>query len=272
MDAMIDDGEGESHWNRTHSQWKVMSELLDSLYQMGQLHQLQGIPGASRFYFRKGLRFADAAKLPNVKIRFLLALADLHRKQHDWDESSKYLAEATAIQEASAAQPQGPGWLHVMKLAGIRIAHVQGEVEFAQGRAKEALVHFNVAAASLRSLLTPSYIKTLRAGRAAFELKTDGTPNERAVAKAWSRTAGAGKSIAKNLEPNTNLITCDVISVMEEFMVDAGKSIAKKASARPAEVAATSESDYPTLSGELSVVLARAAQHWTLTMNSATHC
>lgn len=237
-----DDAAGDDHWSRVHSQWQVMSDLLESLYQMGQLHQLQGIPGASRFYFRKGLKFAEAAKLANVQIRFLLALADVHCKQHSWKDCSDCLSEATQIRAATAMQPQqGPGGKHSMKLAEIRIAHKRGDAEFAQDRPKQALNYFKKAAAELRGVMAPAYISALKTGRGVFELATEGTPNEKAVAKAWSRTSGSGGGGTAN--------------AVGGFMLS--EDVVAGDTPTPPQVA--TNPDYPALSGELAVVLASTA-------------
>ena len=240
-DSAVEDA---AHWSRVHSQWQVMSELLESLYQMGQLHQLQGIPGASRFYFRKGLRFAEAAKLPNVRIRFLLALADVHCKQHAWKECSDSLRDATQIRAANTAfqSQQGPGGKHNMKLAEIRIAHMRGDAEFAQDRPKEAMKYLQKAATELRGVMAPTYIAALKMGRSVFQLASEGTPNEKAVAKAWSRTSGGSRGGGGGGVVGGSMLSDDGMARNTSVPADDGGN-----------------HDFPALSGELAVILARTA-------------
>ena len=84
----------------TQFQWEVISELLDSLFQMGRLHKQQGIEDIAQFYYKKGVQFSAMAKLPNVQLKFLLALADIYCKKHAWDKCSSTLDQAEAILSA----------------------------------------------------------------------------------------------------------------------------------------------------------------------------
>lgn len=90
----------DSGFDVSAKQWAVISELLDSLFQMGRLYKLQGVADLAIFYYKKGVQFAEMSKLPNVKIKFLLALADIHCKKHDWDKCSLFLNETEAILSA----------------------------------------------------------------------------------------------------------------------------------------------------------------------------
>ncbi|XP_024524696.1 separase [Selaginella moellendorffii] len=81
------------------SQWHILGDYLESLMQVGSLHEKLGFSDEAERSFREGLWLAKAQNLTFSCIRFTSALGEVHRKQHMWEHAEEGLKDAEKMLE-----------------------------------------------------------------------------------------------------------------------------------------------------------------------------